>query len=133
MPPVRGLSNPVRYRRARIRERTRGIRRPGRIPRDAGTRLSSVVSEDLGVSGRAMLTALVGGTRDPEVMADLARGVPGRKIPALREALRGRFSGPHALTERGDPGQAGLPGRGDRASVGRDRPRGTPLSPASVT
>jgi transposase len=51
----------------------------------------------LGVSARAMLAALVGGERDPEVLAELAKGKLRRKIPALRQALRGRFNEHHAL------------------------------------
>jgi transposase len=45
----------------------------------------------LGKSGRAMLDALVAGTTDPTVLADLAEGRLRAKIPALREALEGRF------------------------------------------
>src|SRR5207302_8213538 len=51
----------------------------------------------LGVSGRAMLEALVAGTTDPAVLAELARGRLRKKLPALREALEGRFSDEHAL------------------------------------
>jgi Transposase IS116/IS110/IS902 family len=51
----------------------------------------------LGVSGRAMLAALVGGERDPKVLGELARGRLRTKLPQLRQALRGRFSDHHAL------------------------------------
>ena len=51
----------------------------------------------LGKSGRAMLDALCAGTTDPEVLADLAKGRLRAKIPALREALEGRFDAQHAL------------------------------------
>ncbi len=44
-----------------------------------------------------MLDALVLGTTDPEVLADLAQGLLRKKIPALREALQGRFESHHAL------------------------------------
>jgi len=44
-----------------------------------------------------MLDALISGTHDPEVLAELARGALRKKIPALREALQGRFTGHHAL------------------------------------
>src|SRR3954453_7373577 len=63
---------------------------------DAGIKLDSVAAEVLGVSGRAMLTALVAGERDPEVLVQLARGKLRTKIPALRQALRGRFADHHA-------------------------------------
>jgi transposase len=49
------------------------------------------------VSGRAMLAALIAGERDPAVLAELARGRLRLKIPALRQALRGRFTAHHAL------------------------------------
>src|SRR3954454_10248766 len=64
---------------------------------DAGIKLSSVASDLLGVSGRRMLAALVAGTTDPEVLAELAKGQLRRKLPALRAALCGRFTGHHAL------------------------------------
>ena len=56
-----------------------------------GPELASVASDPLGVSGRAMLEALVSGTHDPHVLAELARGRLRAKLPALREALEGRF------------------------------------------
>ena len=64
---------------------------------DAGIKLSSVASEVLGVSARRMLDALISGTHDPDVLAELAKGALRKKIPALREALEGRFTGHHAL------------------------------------
>jgi transposase len=51
----------------------------------------------LGVSGRAMLDGLVAGTHDPAVLAELAKGRLRAKLPALREALEGRFCAHHAL------------------------------------
>ena len=60
-------------------------------------KLSSVATDILGKSGRDMLNAPVRGTGDPEVLAELARGKLRAKIPALREALLGRFSNHHAL------------------------------------
>jgi transposase len=64
---------------------------------DAGIKLASVATNILGVSGRAMLEALVGGTTAPEVLADLARGQLRAKLPALRQALAGRFRPHHAF------------------------------------
>ena len=64
---------------------------------DAGIKLASVATDILGVSGRAILGALVQGTTDPAVLADLARGKLRRKLPALREALAGRFRPHHAF------------------------------------
>ena len=51
----------------------------------------------LGASGRAMLDALVAGTHDPELLAELAKGRLRAKLPQLREALEGHFTGHHAL------------------------------------
>jgi transposase len=95
--PIRELRNLTRYRKAQIEERTREVQRLDKILQDAGIKLSSVASDILGVSGRAMLTALVEGTTDPEVLAQLAIGRLRAKIPALRQALASRFSGHHAL------------------------------------
>jgi transposase len=67
------------------------------VLQDAGVKLSSVATDILGVSGRAMLDGLVSGTRDPEVLSDLARGRMRTKIPLLRDALQGRFRAHHAL------------------------------------
>jgi transposase len=64
---------------------------------DAGIKLDSVAADVLGVSGRAMLAALVAGERDPAVLAELAKGKLRTKLPQLRQALRGRFSEHHAL------------------------------------
>ena len=60
-------------------------------------KLSSVASDILGKSGRDMLDALVTGTRDPDVLAELARGRLRAKIPMLGQALTGRFGPTHAL------------------------------------
>jgi hypothetical protein len=65
--------------------------------RTPGPELGCVASDVLGVSGRAMLEALVGGTTDPEVLAELARGSLRNKLPALREALQGRVARHHRL------------------------------------
>jgi transposase len=95
--PIRELRNLTRYRKAQIEERTRETQRLDKILQDAGVKLSSVASDILGKSGRAMLSALVAGTTDTDVLADLALGKLRKKIPALREALTSRFSGHHAV------------------------------------
>lgn len=99
VPPkeIRELRNLTRYRKAQIQERTREAQRLDKILQDAGIKLSSVASDILGASGRAMLAALVAGGSDPEELAELARGTLRKKIPLLREALSGRFSAHHAL------------------------------------
>jgi len=67
---------------------------------DAGIKLSSVATDISGVSGRAMLAALVAGERDPGVLADLAKRRLRSKIPELTEALTGRFGEHHAFLTR---------------------------------
>ena len=54
-------------------------------------KISSVATDILGVSGRAMLTALIDGQDDAQVMADMARGRMRTKIPSLVHALTGNF------------------------------------------
>jgi transposase len=95
--PVRALRNLTRYRKAQIQERQREANRLHKILEDTGIKLDCVASDILGASGRAMLDALVAGTTDPTVLAELAKGKLRTKIPALREALVGRFDAQHAL------------------------------------
>jgi transposase len=95
--PIRTLRNLTRYRKCNIRDRQREANRLHKILEDTGIKLDCVASDLLGRSGRAMLDALVAGTTDPDVLADLARGLLRKKIPALREALDGRFDAEHAL------------------------------------
>jgi transposase len=93
--PIRELRDLTRYRKALLAERTRESQRLHKVLEDAGIKLASVASDPLGVSGRAMLEALVAGTHDPQVLAELARGRLRAKLPALREALEGRFGAHH--------------------------------------
>jgi transposase len=95
--PMRDLRDLTRYRKAQIRDRQREANRLHKVMQDTGIKLDSVASDLLGKSGRAMLDALVAGTTDPEVLAELARGQLRKKLPALREALEGRFNAKHAL------------------------------------
>jgi transposase len=95
--PIRTLRNLTRYRKTQIQDRQREVARLQKILEDTGIKLDCVASDILGVSGRAMLDALVAGTTDPEVLANLAKGKLRQKIPALRLALVGRFDSEHAL------------------------------------
>ena len=95
--PIRDLRDLTRYRKVQIEERGREAQRLDKVLQDAGLKLSSVATDILGVSGRAILDALVSGTRDADVLADLARGRLRSKLPLLREALTGRFRPHHAL------------------------------------
>ena len=95
--PIRALRNLTRYRKTQIQERAREANRLHKALEDTGIKLDCVATDILGKSGRAMLDALVSGTRDPEILADLAKGRLRAKIPALREALEGRFDHLHAV------------------------------------
>jgi transposase len=95
--PIRQLRNLTRYRKTQIAERQREANRLHKALEDAGIKLDCVAADILGKSGRDMLDALVGGTTDPVVLAELARRQMRRKIPALRDALEGRFDAHHAL------------------------------------
>jgi transposase len=95
--PIRTLRNLTRYRKTQINDRQRESSRLHKILEDTGIKLSCVASDILGKSGRDMLDALVTGTTDPVVLADLARGQLRKKIPALQAALVGRFEDEHTL------------------------------------
>lgn len=99
VPPraVRELREITRYRKSVIQERAREAQRLHKTLEDAGIKLSSVASDILGVSGRAMLDALIKGTHDPDLLAELARGRLRKKLPALRKALAGWFSPMHRI------------------------------------
>jgi transposase len=96
-PAIRELRDLTRYRKRLIQAHTSECQRIQKTLEDAGIKLDSVASDVLGVSGRAMLAALIAGERDPDVLAELAKGKLRKKIPALRQALRGRFRDHHAL------------------------------------
>ncbi len=95
--PQRRLRALTRYRKTQIAERQREANRLHKALEDTGIKLDCVATDILGNSGRAMLDALVSGTTDPDVLAELAKGKLRTKLPALREALRGRFETHHAL------------------------------------
>src|SRR3989442_3863747 len=95
--PIRELRDLTRYRKVLIQDRTREANRLHKLLEDAGIKLASVATDILGVSGRAMLEALVRGTTDPEVLAELARGQLRAKLPALRQALRVRVPAHHPI------------------------------------
>ena len=98
--PIRQLRDLTRTRTTITRERAREIQRLEKLLEDAGIKLSAVASDITGVSGRAMLAALIAGKRDPAELADLAKRRMRSKIPALTEALTGRFSDHHAFLAR---------------------------------
>lgn len=98
--PIRELRDLTRARTVIAGARTKEIGRLEALLEDAGIKLSSVACEITGVSGRAMLEALIAGQRDPAVLADLAKTQLRKKIPVLTEALQGRFNDHHGFMVR---------------------------------
>ena len=101
--PIRQLRDLTRARTAITRERGREAQRLEKLLEDAGIKLSAVASDILGVSGRAMLEALIAGDRDAVGLAELAKRRLRSKIPELTEALTGRFTEHHAFLARVHP------------------------------
>ncbi len=99
-PTLRQLRDLTRYRKRLIQDRTRETQRVDKVLEDAAIKLGSVASETLGVSGRAMVEALISGERDPQVLANLAKGRLRPKVGELARALAGRFSEHHAALLR---------------------------------
>jgi transposase len=90
----RELRDLTRYRVSFVRERATLINRVQKLLESTNLKLSSVLSNVLGVTGRAILTALVAGETDPHTLAELARGQLRKKRPQIVEALHGRLR-PH--------------------------------------
>lgn len=97
VPPVevRELRDLTRYRATLVGERARVANRMEKVLEDANLKLASVVTDILGISERAILEAIVRGEEDPERLAEMARCRLRAKLPALREALRGRVTEHH--------------------------------------
>jgi transposase len=99
--PIRTLRELTRSRKTLVQQRADEINRLQKTLEGANLKLAAVASDVLGVSGREMLAALLGGEGDPSVLADLARGrlrakLPA-KLPALRQALTGRVQPHHRV------------------------------------
>ncbi|MFB7224996.1 IS110 family transposase [Streptomyces sp. NPDC002596] len=94
--PIRELRDLTRLRSVFIGERSRNRQRIEKVLEDAQIKLSSVATNLFGVSGRAMLEALIDGERSPQALAGLARGRLVSKHDALVEALTGQFDEHHA-------------------------------------
>ena len=95
--PIRMLRDLTRYRVDLIGARTAEKQRVEKLLEDAQIKVSVVASDIFGVSGRAMMTALIAGERDPETLAEMARGRMRKKSTLLREAFIGRFTEQHAF------------------------------------
>ncbi len=111
--PIRVLRDLTRYRWDQVAVRTAEKQRVEKLLEDAQIKLSAVVSDIFGVSGRDMLAALIAGQRDPRVLAQFARGRMRGKITDLQEAFTGRFTDHRAfmltkMIQRIDTGSADI-------------------------
>src|SRR6476659_10130313 len=102
VPPteIRRLRDYTRLRADLTHDRSRQVQRLEKLLEDALVKLSTVATDIMGVSGRAMIEALIAGQRDAKVLAGLARGRMKTKRAALIEALSGRFDDHHAELAR---------------------------------
>jgi len=95
--PIRRLRDLTRYRVALVDDASAEKNRVEKLLEDAQIKLSVVASDIFGVSGRDMMDQLIGGQRDPKVLAQLARARMRTKIPQLEEAFHGYFTDHHAF------------------------------------
>ncbi|MFF4829351.1 IS110 family RNA-guided transposase [Streptomyces sp. NPDC001312] len=95
--PIRHLRDLTRYRSTLGAELSREAQRLEKELEDVGIKFSTVAIDILGVSGRAMLEALINGERDVHVLAQMAKARMRPKIPSLVEALTGSFGERHAF------------------------------------
>ena len=91
----RELRDLTRTRTTLTDERSAVVNRLHKVLQDANLKLSSVVTDVLGVSGRAMLEAIISGATDPAALADLAKGRLRNKEAALKDALTGKVTAHH--------------------------------------
>jgi transposase len=99
-PEIRALRELCRYRKSLIQERGRVIQRLEKICQDAAVKLTSVASVVLTKTGRAIIESLIAGERDPEVLADLARGRLRPRVAELEQALAHRWQPHHTVIAR---------------------------------
>jgi transposase len=99
-PPIRELRDLTRQRAEVVRDKAAVANRLHKVLEDANIKLASVATDTLGVSGRAMLKALVAGQDDPEQLAELAQKRLRAKLPELKLALHGRVTDHHRFLLR---------------------------------
>lgn len=98
--PIRDLKDLVRTRTTLVRLRGEEAQRLEKLLESAAIKLSSAISNLVGVSGRRMLEAMIDGVTDPTVLASLAHGAIHASADELREALTGRFTDHHRFLAR---------------------------------
>lgn len=104
-PALQEIRTLLRTRKQLTREKTSHVQRLQKTLEDANLKLDSVLSDVLGLSGRAILTALIAGESDPDQLAALAHRRLRTPPPTLREALRGRVTAHHRFLLRLHLGQ----------------------------
>ncbi len=100
-PPIRELRDLTRRRTQLVRDKATVANRIQKVLEDANIELASVASDVLGVSGRAMIRAIIDGREEPAELAELARRQLRGKIPELTKALHGRVTDHHRFLLRG--------------------------------
>lgn len=102
VPPeaMRHVRDLARARFDLVEDRTRVKQRVEKLLEDALVKISSVLTDLHGVSGRAIIEALIAGERDPSALAELAKGRARSRLGALGEAVDGRFRDHHARLAR---------------------------------
>lgn len=97
VPPtaIQELRDLTRTRKQLVRELARHVQRMQKTLEDANIKIAGVISDILGVSGRAFLDAIIAGEEDPEKLAALARGRLRASREQIVEALRGRVREHH--------------------------------------
>src|SRR5207248_9887401 len=98
--PMREVRDLARARFDLVEDRTRVKQRVEKLLEDALVKISSVLTDVHGASGRAMLEALIAGQRDPKILAELARGRARARRVELEAACSGRFTDHHARLAR---------------------------------
>lgn len=104
--PIRELRDLTRYRTGLIQDRQREANRLHKVLQDVGIKLASVGTDILGVSGRARLEALVGGTTAPKHLAELARG---RLAPGVARGPDRAVPSPSRVHDQSGARPRGLP------------------------
>jgi transposase len=98
--PQQELRDLTRHRARLVEEHTRTVNRIHKLLEDANLKLGSVATDIMGVSGRAMIEAIIEGEEDARKLAGMAQGPLRGKIPELEKALEGHVTGHHRFLLR---------------------------------
>lgn len=98
--PIRELRDLTRSRTTLEQQRTDVVNRIHKVLEDASVKLGTVATDITGVSGRAILQALIAGQTDPAQLAELARGRLRKKRASLRSAVTGHVTDHHRFLLR---------------------------------